>query len=122
MRSGAAQSFLESTLHHERPQEQTTHALDSSTSSTANCSCCCRCGRVREWAPVPFNAKRKSRSYSPVRTGVSELSEWLLEIPSTGIPPKLRAPEPNAPGRAPLEMLPTEILGSLVEGLQIPYV
>ena len=115
MRLGSAQSFLESNLHHEPPQHETTHIVDGSRSGVASCSCCCRCGRTREWTPVPFKTKRKSRSYSPIRTGVSELSEWLLKTPSVGIPPKLHAPRPSVPGQAPLEMLPTEILGQLVQ-------
>ena len=44
---------------------------------------------------------------------MSELYEWLLETPSFGVRSKLNAPVPNPPGQAPLEMLPTEILGPL---------
>ena len=114
MRTGAAQSFLESALYKAPYLDHAGDRVSSSSADADPCTCCCRCGRVREWKPSGLRAKRKSRSYSPIRTGVSELSGWLLEPPPHQEPVDLTTPSVNPPGGAPIERLPVEVLGNVI--------
>ena len=58
--------------------------------------------------------KRRSKSYSAVRTGISELSGWDLEIPKLQEPAEIEVTQSFGPGQAPLERLPAEVLGERV--------
>ena len=102
MRSGTAQSFLESGLHG-LPQGE--------SGDVGSCNCCCRCGRAREWKSFRPRGVRRTKSYSPLRTGVSELSGWTWASVLREEPVDLDAPRSFKPGEAPLERLPVEILG-----------
>ena len=113
MRTGVAQSFLESALYKAPDSDSVDHGINGSGIDADSCTCCCRCGRLREWKPNGLKGKRKSRSYSPIRTGVSELSSWLSEPPSQHGSTELKAPCVNAPGEAPIERLPVEVLGKV---------
>ncbi|MCJ1354227.1 MAG: hypothetical protein MMC33_004214 [Icmadophila ericetorum] len=117
MRLGVAQSFLESSLAGISPQIQASHEPDSLDLGAQQCACCCRCGRGRELKPTGLRVKRKSRSYSPIRTGVSELSGWLVEPPSLNGASDARLPTDNAPGESSLERLPVEILNRIITEL-----
>ena len=46
-----------------------------------------------------------------MRTGISELSGWDLEIPKVQEPAEIEDAQSFGPGRAPLERLPAEVLG-----------
>lgn len=113
MRSGTAQSFLESIDIDVSTRNGSRHQLEDPP-DVGSCSCCCRCGRVQKWRLGP--RARRSRSNTALRTGISELSGW------EGEPTKVATVEtPNVVksfevGQSPLEMLPTEILGKNPEG------
>lgn len=108
MRPGTAQSFLESVNNATIPREL---AHDGGVpANTDACECCCRCGRAPRWNPSgPRN--RRSKSYTALRTGISELSGWDWEPPNSVEPIVLDVVESYGPGEAPLERLPMEILG-----------
>ena len=110
---GLAQSFLEVPLRYTSPKEQTNRSIHDLTSGTRGCDCCCRCGRSGDRRPDGTKVARKSRSYSPIRTSVSELSGWISQTTATARIAKLGQVESNGPGEAPLERLPVEILGGL---------
>ena len=57
--------------------------------------------------------KWRSKSYSPLRTGVSELPGWDWKPSLLGEASRLELPKAHGPGEAPLERLPTEVLGML---------
>ena len=113
MRSGIAQSFLESVTAVAGTSADANHEAGSPTDN-ATCECCCRCGRSPKWQPVGPGRKRRSKSYTPVRTGISELSGWDLEIPTLQEPAEIEVAESFSPGQAPLERLPAEVLGERV--------
>ena len=108
MRSGTAQSFLES-VDSVNPAGHESKLQEEGRTDTGSCACCCRCGRVQKWKMGPRG--RRSKSYTSLRTGISELSGWESE--------PTKAPEIATPhvaksyvaGQAPLERLPMEILG-----------
>lgn len=122
MRVGTAQSFLECVNASIVPPSEpanakaTTSPTSPSTSSdfsafsAETCECCCRCGRNPKWQPVG-RGKKRSKSYTALRTGAFELSGWDRD------PPKAQHPQPAVvkkafgPGEAPLERLPAEVLG-----------
>ena len=110
MRSGIAQSFLESVAAAGGTSADAQHDAGSPTDN-ATCECCCRCGRSPKWQPVGPGRKRRSKSYTAVRTGISELSGWDLEIPKVQEPAEIEVAQTFGPGRAPLERLPAEVLG-----------
>lgn len=113
MRSGIAQSFLESVnTTAGKPSQAAEHDVGSPTGSSA-CDCCCRCGRSSKWQKLgPGLGARRSKSYTALSTGISELSGWDLELsPRRQEPRKVEAPRHYSPGEAPLERLPVEILG-----------
>lgn len=113
MRSGVAQSFLESPLGWTLAKLSTNRKGDDPTAAKNPCDCCCRCGRVVDRRPDGIKAVRKSRSHSPPRTSVSELSGWASQATQLGRRNNEHAQRQNGPGEAPLERLPAEILGEL---------
>ena len=108
MRSGTAQSFLES-VNTPKLLLRLEGDHDDNAAETGSCSCCCRCGRPERWKPAGPRGKRRSKSYTALRTGISELSGWDTGIAqeSAAAPAK----KVNGPGEAALEKLPVEILG-----------
>lgn len=110
MRSGIAQSFLESVNASAGTSPETGHDAGSPTGSGI-CDCCCRCGRSPKWQPLGPGRKRRSKSYTALRTGISELSGWDLELPRRQEPLDTEAPKHFGSGEAPIERLPVEVLG-----------
>ena len=109
MRSGIAQSFLESVNGSVATPTDAVHDAASPTES-GSCDCCCHGGRSPKWQPPGPGRKRRSKSYTELRTGISELSGWDLDV--------LQCPEPAeiqeksfGPGESPIERLPAEVLG-----------
>ena len=112
MRSGIAQSFLESVNAAIASHDEHLKDLPSpvGVGSAESCECSCRCGRSPKWRPL--RGKRRSKSYTGLRTGISELSGWDLDIPQTQEPQVIEPSQRDfGPGEAPLERLPPEILG-----------
>lgn len=109
MRSGIAQSFLESVNASVGTPTDAVHDAGSPTES-GSCDCCCRCGRSPKWQPAGPGRKRRSKSYTALRTGISELSGWDLEIPRRQEPAEIQE-KSYGPGQAPIERLPAEVLG-----------
>ena len=110
MRSGVAQSFLESVTAPAGTPPDAGHDAGSPTGG-GSCDCCCRCGRNIKWQPLGPGRKRRSKSYTAPRTGISELSGLDFDLPRTQEPLELDAPKHYGPGEAPLERLPVEVLG-----------
>ena len=110
MRSGVAQSFLES-VNGSVPISPDAVHNDGSPTSAGTCDCCCHCGRSPNRQPVGLGRKRRSKSYTALRTGISELSGWDLEIPRLQEPAEIRVEKLYGAGEAPLERLPVEVLG-----------
>ena len=108
MRSGTAQSFLES-VNTPKLSLRLEGDHDDNAAETGSCSCCCRCGRPQRWKPTEVRSKRRSKSYTALRTGISELSGWDFGIRQEPVAPTVK--KANGPGEAPLERLPAEILG-----------
>lgn len=104
MRSGIPQSFLESA------NASAGHDAGSPTVG-GTCDCCCRCGRSTKWQPLALGRKLRSKSYTALRTGISELSGWDLDLPRRQETLAVEAPKHYGPGEAPIERLPVEILG-----------
>ncbi|MCJ1341190.1 hypothetical protein MMC09_006486 [Bachmanniomyces sp. S44760] len=113
MRPGTAQSFLETALAQAIPVEQASQHAGNTSPTSGSCQCCCRCGRAEERKLVSPTGKPRSRSYSPLRAGVSELLTWEWQSPDDVESQIEDVPKPSRPGEAPLESLPTEILGML---------
>ena len=109
MRSGTAQSFLES-VNAPKLSLRLEGGHDDNPSETGSCSCCCRCGRPQRWKPAGSRGKRRSKSYTALRTGISELSGWDSALCQE--PAAVQVKKSNGPGEAPLERLPAEILGT----------
>lgn len=110
MRSGIAQSFLESVNASAVTPQNARHDASSPT-ETPTCECCCRCGRSPKWQPVGPGRNRRSKSYTAIRTGISELSGWDLELPRRQEPLEIEIQKSYHPGQAPIERLPAEVLG-----------
>ena len=108
MRSGIAQSFLES-VNTAIPPAQSHEEKDAITPDSGSCACCCRCGRSDSWKAPPARGHRRARSYTATRTGISELSGLDWEAPRAALTVEL--PKLCDPGQAPLESLPVEVLG-----------
>ena len=115
MRStGIAQSFLESvnaSIAPKNDQQPSSPSLDGiSPIDVGSCECCCKCGKGSRWQPSERKLGRKSKSYTSLRTGISELSGWDLELPKRQ---EVRPAEKKeyAQGESPLEKLPAEVLG-----------
>lgn len=112
MRSATAQSFLESVNSSlSSSQFETSHRRDGSIEA-GTCSCCCRCGRLSKWQPAGPR-QRRSKSYTALRTGISELSGWDWEAPRVAESTLPDVVKTYGPGEAPLERLPVEILGEI---------
>lgn len=112
MRSATAQSFLESVNSSlSSSQFETGHKGDGPINA-GTCSCCCRCGRLSKWEPAGPR-RRRSKSYTALRTGISELSGWDWEASRVVEPIVLDVVKTYGPGEAPLERLPVEILGEI---------
>ena len=110
MRSGVAQSFLESV--NASPGTSPDAADEAgSPNGSGTCDCCCRCGRNVQRQPLGPGRKRRSKSHTAVRTGISELSGWDLDLPRRQEPLDVEAPKNYGPGEAPIERLPVEVLG-----------
>lgn len=119
MKAGTAQSFLESSLtraplHDEAVVDDND---DKDATGAGSCNCCCRCGRSRDWKQVGSRGTRRSKSYSSLRTGVAEITSWDWEPPKRGLPVSIETTKPCRPGEAPLERLPVEILGMVMQPL-----
>ena len=114
MRTGIAQSFLESVNASFSPPLNPVKDATSPVSPIAadSCECCCRCGRSSKWQPLG-RIKQRSKSYTALRTGISELSGWDSGFPKTQEPPPIEVKKDFRPGEAPLERLPSEVLGKL---------
>ena len=110
MRSGVAQSFLES-VNASVPISPDAVHNDGSPTRAGTCDCCCHCGRSSKRQPVGLGRKRRSKSYTALRTGISELSGWDLEIPRLQEPAEIHVEKSYGAGEAPLERLPVEVLG-----------
>ncbi len=106
MRSGIAQSFFESVNASVPSSPDAVHNVGSPTGA-GTCDCCCRCGRN----PVGPGRKRRSKSYTALRTGISELSGWDLEPARRPEPAEIQVEKSYGPGHAPIERLPVEVLG-----------
>lgn len=118
MRSATAQSFLESVNSSlSSSQIETSHKGDAPIEAGI-CSCCCRCGRLSKWEPAGPRLRR-SKSYTALRTGISELSPWDWEAPRVTEPMVLDVAKTYGPGEAPLERLPVEILGEIGTPLSV---
>lgn len=114
MRSGIAQSFYESVNASVPPSPDAVHNVGS-PNGAGTCDCCCRCGRSPNWQPVGPGRKRRSKSYTALRTGISELSGWDLELPRRQEPAEIQVEKSYRPGEAPIERLPVEVLGESSE-------
>lgn len=109
MKTGIAQSFFESPTHRNTSPARSGASPDDKLVGKDACHCTCRCGRARERNIDGARGKRRSRSYSPLRTSVAELSGWTDDALSfDGVAEQKHE---TAPGEAPLERLPVEILG-----------
>ncbi|KAK4696641.1 hypothetical protein P7C71_g1308, partial [Lecanoromycetidae sp. Uapishka_2] len=117
MRSGIAQSFLESVNASVATPTGAVHDAGSPTESST-CDCCCRCGRNSQWQPAGLGRKRRSKSYTALRTGISELSGWDLEIPRRQEPAEIQE-KSYGPGQAPIERLPAEVLDEIIAQLAL---
>ena len=114
MRSGIAQSFFESVNTSVPTSPDAAHNVGNPTGA-GTCDCCCRCGRSPKWQPVGPGRKRRSKSYTALRTGISELSGWDLELPRRQEPAQIEFEKSYGPGEAPIERLPVEVLGEFAE-------
>lgn len=114
MRSGIAQSFFESVNASVPPSPDAVHNVGSPTGA-GTCDCCCRCGRSPKWQPVGLGRNRRSKSYTALRTGISELSGWDWELPRRQELAELQVEKSYGPGEAPIERLPVEVLGESSE-------
>jgi len=110
MRSGVAQSFLESVNTTAGAPPEAGHDAGSPTGG-GTCDCRCRCGRSTKWQPLGPGRKPRSKSYTASRTGISELSGWDVDLPRRQEPVVLDDLKDYRPGEAPLERLPIEVLG-----------
>ena len=121
MKPGTAQSFFETSIHGRSSPVQTEPDSDDVVVGPNACTCCCRCGRIREWRPNGLRGKRRSRSYSPLRTNVFEVIDSHNEF----LPHKDHGAKDErvhfAAGEAPLERLPVEILGRLILPLSLAW-
>ncbi|MCJ1278637.1 hypothetical protein MMC21_006454 [Puttea exsequens] len=113
---GIAQSFLESVNASVATPTDAVHDAGSPT-GRGTCDCCCRCGRSPTWQPGP-GRKRRSKSYTALRTGISELSGWDLELPQRQETVEIQE-KSYGPGEAPLERLPAEVLDEIISQLAV---
>lgn len=119
MRStGIAQSFLESVNasiapKHDQLPSPASPILDGiGPLDSGACECCCKCGKATKLQHPARKLGRRSKSYTSLRTGISELSGWDLDLPRRQDSRPVEKKQ-YAKGEAPLEKLPTEVLGEL---------
>lgn len=114
MRSGIAQSFLESgNAATTKTHDESVKELTKSPDSAEICECCCRCGRSPNGSPLA-RGKRRSKSYTAIRTAISEWSGWNqdVDIQKSQEPVSVEPPRRQyRAGESPLERLPAEVLG-----------
>ena len=114
MRStGIAQSFLESVNASIAPkdQQQPSPILDATSPvDIGTCECCCRCGKGPKLQSLGRRVSRKTKSYTNLRTGISELSGFDLDLPRRQDVPPVEKKQ-YGKGESPIETLPTEVLG-----------
>ena len=109
MRAGTAQSFLESINTSVSPQREAFNdGLLDHVDAEGICTCACRCGHSPAWRP---RGRKRSKSFTAMRTGISELSGWDWEPRQEAQPIHVQPTKENGPGESPLERLPAEILG-----------
>lgn len=108
MRLGTAQSFLESVDSDTPTRYESRHQVEEPT-DVGSCACCCRCGRVQKRRLGPRG--RRSKSYTALRTGISELSGWEWEPTKAANTETPTVAKSFGASQSPLEMLPMEILG-----------
>ena len=120
MRSGIAQSFFESPSRHDSTHTQLEKNSEEQVDGKDACSCCCHCGKAREGRFAKLTNRRRSRSYSPPRTSVSELSGWTSKLPEVTSEVKAGEAILNKAGESRLERLPTEILGKSINYMMRP--
>lgn len=117
-KGGIAQSFFES-VHGSVPTSPDTLHNAGSPTGAGSCDCCCRCGRSPKWQPVGPGRKRRSKSYTALRTGISELSGWELEPRRCQEPAEIQLEKSYGPGEAPIERLPVEVLDEVIAQLAV---
>ncbi|KAL8718465.1 MAG: hypothetical protein Q9225_004396 [Loekoesia sp. 1 TL-2023] len=90
---------------------------DVITPESGSCTCCCRCGRSDSWRASAGRGHRRARSYTVPRAGISELTgiNWEPTKPAMAKEP----PKTFAPGEAPLEKLPVEVLDEIIAQLAL---
>lgn len=118
MRSGIAQSFLESVnIPINKPVHHNGDPVDVNIPESGSCTCCCHCGRTDSWRASASRGHRRARSYTAPRTGISELTGVQWDPPKQAV---VEVPKVFAPGESPLEQLPVEILGQSWKGSILP--
>ncbi|KAI4215885.1 MAG: hypothetical protein LQ351_001873 [Letrouitia transgressa] len=114
--TGVAQSFLES-INTALPVRSTSpdDKSDVATPDSGSCTCCCHCGRSPSWRISGPRGHRRSKSYTAMRTGISELSgiDWKPHQPSRAA----EVPKAFGPSESPLEKLPVEILEPVLDNI-----
>ncbi|KAL9100347.1 MAG: hypothetical protein Q9163_004269 [Psora crenata] len=118
MRStGIAQSFLESVNASIAPKDKHPSSDGASPIDAGTCECCCRCGKNAKPQPVR-RLSRRTKSYTNLRTGISELSGWDLDLPR-GQEARAVQDKQYGEGEAPLEKLPVEVLDDIIAHLAV---
>ena len=110
--TGVAQSFLESVNASIAPKDESplSPVLHAASGELAGaCECCCHCGRG---AKIGRKVTKRSKSYTTLRTGISELTGWDLDLPVKHVDRPVQKKQ-YAAGDAPIEKLPSEVLGEL---------
>ena len=107
MRSGTAQSFLETSSSSSPLLSKLQHDLRSPTASESD-PCACQCHGAKG-SRGPHRHSKRSRSQTALRTGISELPEWEWDLSSPE--PVTKLVKVNRPGESALERLPIEIIG-----------
>lgn len=73
----------------------------------------CPCDGFRGWKEIPVRGKMASRSFSDLRVFTNKGFRWEPTPPFKPAPPM--KPSTFAAGEAPLEKLPTELLGAIID-------
>ncbi|KAL6717600.1 hypothetical protein ACLMJK_005515 [Lecanora helva] len=109
--AGIAQSFLESKNAAAGPPRDAAGGHEASSPTGGICDCCCHWGRgVKPQQPLGPGRKRRSKSYTELRTGISELSGWDLDLPRRKEPLEVQPLKHYEAGESPIERLPVEVL------------
>lgn len=108
MRSGTAQSFLETSGSTSPLLAKLQHDISGPTPAESGpCSCDCHCGKVLRGN---HRDQKRSRSQTNLRTGIEELPAWDSDLSPPE--PVAKAAKANCPGGSSLEELPIEVLGT----------